>query len=437
MSIYDNAGVALIPSGTKASKLYSVLPANGDGDFTHSRGSTATRVNKDGFIESVATNVPRLDYPLIDGVVQDCPALLLEPSRTNLIADSDDMTGFSFTSAAIDLNSGIAPDGSNTAIKFKDDNSGGTGAVRLFKAYTVSTSTDYQMSVFMKAGTLNYAGLRTGSFTTPANGDTVFNLSIGTIHSQSSAHTRASIEYYGNGWYRCSIGFTTHSSDTSGNFVVILANNNGNPNSVDRNGTSNVLIWGAQFEAGSYTTSHIPTSGSTVTRSADACNGSGTSAEFNDSEGVLFAEIFIEENIESNINISISTGIHQENLVKIIYVVDENAFKSEIFNPSQVLTKIEYFNYSLGVFNKVLLSYNSSNLKLYINGFEIDSVSVSGLPSGLSELNFDRADGTAPFYGKTKQLMTFKTALTDSELETLTSWDSFNAMAKGQLYTIE
>jgi len=33
--------------------------------------------------------------------------------------------------------------------------------------------------------------------------------------------------------------------------------------------------------------------------------------------------------------------------------------------------------------------------------------------------------------------MTFKTALTDSELETLTSWDSFTAMAKGQLYTIE
>ena len=55
MSIYDNAGVALIPSGTKASKLYSVLPANGDGDFTHDRNlTTATRVNKDGFIESVA-----------------------------------------------------------------------------------------------------------------------------------------------------------------------------------------------------------------------------------------------------------------------------------------------------------------------------------------------------------------------------------------------
>ena len=46
-------------------------------------------------------------------------------------------------------------------------------------------------------------------------------------------------------------------------------------------------------------------------------------------------------------------------------------------------------------------------------------------------------DGGDPLLWKTKQLSTFKTALTDSELETLTSWDSFNAMAKGQLYTIE
>ena len=44
MSLYDQASVALIPSGTKASKLYSVLPANGNGDFTHSRGYIKKRL---------------------------------------------------------------------------------------------------------------------------------------------------------------------------------------------------------------------------------------------------------------------------------------------------------------------------------------------------------------------------------------------------------
>ena len=38
-------------------------------------------------------------------------------------------------------------------------------------------------------------------------------------------------------------------------------------------------------------TSYIPTNGSTVQRAAETCNGSGNSEVFNDSEGVLFADI--------------------------------------------------------------------------------------------------------------------------------------------------
>ena len=45
--------LAMIPSGYKDGKVYSVLPTNGDGDFTFARGSNATRVNKDGLIEDV------------------------------------------------------------------------------------------------------------------------------------------------------------------------------------------------------------------------------------------------------------------------------------------------------------------------------------------------------------------------------------------------
>ena len=94
MSIYDDAGVIQIPSAYKKSvsngTLYSVVPSNGDGDFTFTRGSSATRVNKDGLIEEVSSHIARLDYPLIDGEVQDCPALLLEPSRTNTFQRSEE-----------------------------------------------------------------------------------------------------------------------------------------------------------------------------------------------------------------------------------------------------------------------------------------------------------------------------------------------------------
>jgi hypothetical protein len=59
------------------------------------------------------------------------------------------------------------------------------------------------------------------------------------------------------------------------------------------------------------------------------------------------------------------------------------------------------------------------------------------LPTGLSQINFNSGQGSSNFYGKTKELMTFNEALSDSELEDLTSWDSFNEMATEQLYTIE
>ena len=71
--------LALIPSGVKAGKVYSVLPSDGVGDFDFTRASTATRINSQGLIETVASNVPRLDYS--NG---DCPSLLLEPQSTNL-----------------------------------------------------------------------------------------------------------------------------------------------------------------------------------------------------------------------------------------------------------------------------------------------------------------------------------------------------------------
>ena len=49
----EKPSLALIPTGYKDGKLYSVLPENGVGDFDVVRGSGATRVNKEGLIEDV------------------------------------------------------------------------------------------------------------------------------------------------------------------------------------------------------------------------------------------------------------------------------------------------------------------------------------------------------------------------------------------------
>ena len=59
-------------------KNYKPLP------FDFSRGSSATVVNKDGLIETVGSGEPRIDYK-----DDSKGALLLEPSRTNLITQSE------------------------------------------------------------------------------------------------------------------------------------------------------------------------------------------------------------------------------------------------------------------------------------------------------------------------------------------------------------
>ena len=100
--------ITMIPSGYKSQKVYSVLPTNGDGDLTFSRNDAGTRVNKDGLIEKVATDIPRLDYS--DG---SCPSLLLELTSTNLAIYSQDFSqsNWSVFDVSKSANSVLSTDG--------------------------------------------------------------------------------------------------------------------------------------------------------------------------------------------------------------------------------------------------------------------------------------------------------------------------------------
>ena len=101
MSYYDDASLVLIPSGVKASKVYSQKPTDGTGDLTFSRASTATRTNASGALETVASNVPRLDYMTASGTLATCPMLEVEGQRTNLVFPSDVATTQTLTVTAV------------------------------------------------------------------------------------------------------------------------------------------------------------------------------------------------------------------------------------------------------------------------------------------------------------------------------------------------
>lgn len=409
MSVKDNASIALIPSGYKSVKLYSVIPDSGNGDFTHSRGSTATRVAASGLIETVASGVPRLDYPLVGGVVQTCPALLLEPSRTNIALYSEDFTNAAWIKqrTTITGNQAVSPDGSVTADKVTGT---GTGASYFYDGFSVSSGTVYTISIFAKK--INVDNFYINNFSQA--GSITFDLSDGTIDSSASGtFSNGKIKNYGNDWYRLSVQYTA-SATASVNIGFYGQNYSGD----------GAFAWGAQIETGSYVTSYIPTTNSSVTRSADVCNGSGTSAEFNDTESSLFVEIqgLAEDNTNRYIVINDGAGFPYTNSLSIQYRSNGTLriFHNGLDFADAIFLSGSSFDQTAN--HKIAIRYKQNDMKVYIDGVSqsLSSSFVYQSISGLNKFSFD-LNGALSFVGKVKQAMVFKTALTDSELQALTS----------------
>ena len=78
---------AYIPSAYKVGKTYTAIPNDGNGDFTFSRPAAADRTDENGDTESMATNVPRIDYS-DDG----CPVLLLDNSLSERAYNATPLT---------------------------------------------------------------------------------------------------------------------------------------------------------------------------------------------------------------------------------------------------------------------------------------------------------------------------------------------------------
>jgi hypothetical protein len=403
MSLADKSSLLLIPTGYKSQKVYSIFPTDGVGDFDFSRSSSATRIAKNGLITTVAANVPRLEYPMIDGEVVGCPSLILEPERRNYIQYSEDFSQYSDVSGAdIFSNTTISPDGTLNASRV---GFGGSEFSRIFINTSTSSNT-YTFTLYAKSDTSKKFRFRISD-------------TSGTQYSEDFVTTSK--------WQRFSYEFIGDPST-----CAICNSSDAISGSID--------IFGFQLEEGSFPTSYIKSnSGSTTTRSAETANGSGDASTFSDSEGVLMAEISALVNNGESRRISISHSA-ADTSNRVTLEVDETTSTIKAFMSSGNVTvgSITVNNINQTNNNKIALLYKENTFEMHINGFLLGSdYTIASLPIELSRLQLEGANGSNDFYGKTKQLQYYNSALTDSELEQLTSWTSFTDMAQGQLYTIE
>ena len=423
--------LALIPAA-QGSKFYSVLPSSGVGDFNFTRSGSATRINSQGLIETVANGVSRLNYPLIDGKVVGCPSHLLENSATNLIPYSEDFTNAEWAKINLTVlgNQVISPDGTLSADKVSSNTSNSTHFLQEF----LSTGNTVNVSVFVKNEDADYIQL-----TNPSSGGIFINFDIknGLIGSKGNLISNEKIENYGNGWYRISATLDNTGIDNRYiRFYIVSSANASFNQSWQPSSNISFYIWGGQAELNSYSTSHIPTSGSQTTRSAETANNSGDASTFNDSEGVLMAEMaWINNDLDVNSDLSLSDN-SASNRVLITQTTTKNQI--EMFFRGTGATISQFFTLNdTSNFNKFAIKYKSTDFAFYINGFKLFESNSVATVSNLFDLSFDNPSGggTRNFYGNTKQIQYFDT--TDIDLETLTSWVSFSDMANGQLYTIE
>lgn len=256
-----------------------------DPRITFTRTSTGTYVGSDGLIKTAGINEARFDHNPTTG---ESLGLLIEESRTNSWTFSEQLANAAWTKTdtTVTANAATAPDGTITASKVI---STATTAVHSISRIKPTVSPAW-VTVFLKAAEYTVCDVY------DVNIDTGLRINLLTgVLSESPAFVgkfrsgRYNVNSVGNGWFRVQIGFA-NSDSTNNNPVHIYPNG---AQSYLGDGTSGIFVWGAQLEAGAFPTSYIPTTSSTVTRSADVASitGANFSSWYNQSEGTMFAQM--------------------------------------------------------------------------------------------------------------------------------------------------
>lgn len=411
MSLFESASLVVTPNGTKASKLYAIKPTDGSGDLTVVRATTATRVNSSGLIESVASNIPRLDY-----TNSTCPSILVEPQRTNVTQRSEEFDNGYWVKTNSDIisNSVIAPDGNLTADTFSDmvlTNQSYT--IRRNQSYTSGTT--YTSSFFAKNLNRRYVYMRFVSSVFGTNKYAFFDLQLGTVISADSG-VIAEIINYGNGWFRCIATSTASVTTSTASGILIGLSDNGVNVEYINPSVKSIYIWGAQLEAGSYSTSYIPTTTASVTRNADVISKTGISSLIGQTEGTIFVDC-------KNVKVGLSRLFEIFNLsntgTNIFLNLSSSGALQIVLNGSTVNTATG----NVVDLDKVIFKYTAGSIKLFNNGVLIGS--YSGAVSFSNALDTLAIGGTTyttrTINGNIKLVGLWKTALTDQECINLTT----------------
>lgn len=387
--------------------------------ITFSRASAGTYVDTNGVIQTAAADTARFDH---DPVTGESLGLLIEEARTNLQEHSIVTTsnGWSASNLLLTASQETSPDNSLTGTLITENTSTST---RFFiGSNTVFTSgTTYCNSMFFKAGTLDLVQLTLPGAAFGSSQYANFDLTNGVVTVEVGG--TASIEAYPNGWYRCSFAATATSTATAKPGAALI-NSPTDSRVPSYKGSSRTLyVWGSQVEQGSFPTSHIPTSGSTVTRAAEIAEITGTnfSSFHNASEGTYLIDLgaSVGTNSDQARGFVVSSG---SNFERIGTNFKEPSSFNLFYSVSNTAVSLADNIPGLPRPIKAAVAYKVGDYRGAYDG-QLALTSTVGSTPAVNQLSIGSQNYSSDGYfnGHIKRLAYFPTRLPDATLQNITS----------------
>jgi hypothetical protein len=366
---------------------------------------------KDYLPTTTRLNIARIDYST------GSPALLVEPQRTNTLQYSSQFDNAVWEKYRCDIgiNAQISPSG----IQDADTMTSSVGETILPAISDLSTNfignTRYSASLFVKKiGTADTFKISyVDNVINFAGGGVTYNVVTQaiTITQPANNSITASIEDYGNGWYRLIINFLTIATPTF-NYIEY---------SIPTVSTTNTFaLWGAQIEAGAYSTSYIPTTSASVTRNADQVLKTGISSligteftlfydGFETTGGVSTRYIILKGSGGTYANAVFIEGAGLERIA--LTILDSS--NATIFNAiSSSLTDGQRF--------KLAVRFKNNDFAFYVNGSQV-ATQASGIVPTFSDIYIGYYTDYSDNYSQVNSVAILKTALTNTQLASLTT----------------
>ena len=360
----------------------------------------------------------RLNFPRLDYTYGSCPAVLLEPQRTNLLPNQlsyTSSTGVAYNTSVTDspiigINSArITKNQAAGTLQYAQQNCANS-ALTGSTTYTISAYFKYDGYDFQTSMEFN-SSLQWGG----VSWTQLINIASTGVTLGSSTSCTGSVQNAGNGWYRVSVTITTGAvigGITPVTYLMRL------PSTLSTG--QGFLQAVPQLEQGAYSTTVIPTSGATATRVADSFsrNNIYTNGLITSSGGTWFVEL--RGNVQLSPDIAtigfwLGTNSVNPNVNGTLYFRQgggsqrSNIWKYESGTGTQLYTITTDTT-------KIAIKWNGTTADIFVNGIKV----VSATTFTATNMEFLTTTGVGrPFF--IQQMALYPSPLSDTDCTTLTT----------------